>query len=480
MTTPPIFGLFVFLSANFGLMAQSTLEDILLPKRSPAELSSKEANDAWRRVVEMFRANDLANAKQEGDKFLSSNFNASALQVLGVKVMVSLAGGAAMGTTFENREDQEAYKQLQTDRANITRRYNELQKIIQTNEATINQVTVNKSIPVPMGSSNYFKCLNCQNKIKAAMKDLEDLKKPIAATKEKITALQTKAARSLQPITLQLLDQLIIAEEIEAAVAIANTYIRVIGNDVAVALKQQDIKRIEDVYVKVAEVLKLLGSEIEAMVNINRTYWEARDRTSAFLAKVAVMSPDKDLERILQMRVATDDTQLKIQRNMMLGQRNYELVCAQAELDTDLATKELQSFKRLYPDHPQLRELELYVITNKVRSAEQVLDKAESDFADLKKRFNPAKLRMTLNQSSNGVNVSSGVITDKRATRKSSEDILVEMGIAPADAKMVQISLGGLHARLAVLDKMKLPPERKSRLDALKTESNALLVTIQE
>ena len=153
MTTPPIFGLFVFLSANFGLMAQSTLEDILLPKRSPAELSSKEANDAWRRVVEMFRANDLANAKQEGDKFLSSNFNASALQVLGVKVMVSLAGGAAMGTTFENREDQEAYKQLQTDRANITRRYNELQKIIQTNEATINQVTVNKSIPVPMGSS---------------------------------------------------------------------------------------------------------------------------------------------------------------------------------------------------------------------------------------------------------------------------------------------------------------------------------------
>lgn len=451
------------LSLAPGLQAQS-LEDILRPKGSVAVLSSGSADEAWKRVVAAFRANDMVKATEEGNNFLASNFNASAFQVMGVKVMLSLAGGAEMGTTFENRDDQETYKRLLAERATITKSYQEQQNIIRTNEATINEITLNKKRPVQQGSSNYYACAACSLKIGEAQRALEALAGPILKNKTAMEALQKKSNQKLKPMTLQLLDGLLDAGEIEAAIAIVNTYIRVIGNDIDVAQKQQDITRLQEAAGKAAQVIDLMKKEIQPFID-KRLFWEASDRARAFLTKAEAMSPDKDLTRFVKARANLDP--LGIERTMMLGERSYNLIRAQAELDTGMAMKEFKTFQLDYPDHPQIKELELYVTSIKVKSAEEMLAKAETEFDGLKKRFDPEKLRATVNRRTSN------------ASRKSSDDILAELGVAPADARMVKISLQGLSARLAVLDKTSLPADRRARLNAIKVEIDALMELVR-
>ena len=476
MKAAPIICLSTLLLSSPAAQSQS-LEELLAPKGSAAILSSGNADELWKKVVEAFRTNDMAKAKEEGARFLASNFNASAFQVLGVKVMVSLAGGAAIGTTFENREDQETFKRLEAERANITKRYAELQEIIRVNDATINRITLNRRRAVQQGSPNHLECIECDRKIATARQALDELQKTIDNNKAEMAALQTKANQSLKPMTLQLLDKLLAAGEIDAAIAISNTYIRVIGNDVDVAVKQQDITRLQVASQKAAQVIELLKKEVQPMLD-KRLFWEARDHARAFLTKVEVMSPDKDLLQFVKARAILDP--LGIDRIMMLAQRSHDLIRAQAELDTALAMREFKTFKLDYPDHPQLKELELHINSIKVKSADELMTKAEEDFGELKKRFDPEKMRTTLSRNSTSQQTTTGLLSSEQVAKKSADDILIEMGVAPADTRVAKVTLEGLSARLILLEKTDLPLDRKTRLAAIKTEIDALMRLIQQ
>ena len=99
--------LFLALCSTITCVA-SSLEELLRPRVSASQLSGEDANKAWRQVVDAFHKNDMVKAVELGKLFLSSgDLKTSAFQLLGVKVMIGLAGGAQSGAMFENREDQE-------------------------------------------------------------------------------------------------------------------------------------------------------------------------------------------------------------------------------------------------------------------------------------------------------------------------------------------------------------------------------------
>jgi hypothetical protein len=452
-------------------LSAESLEDLLKPKGSDVTLSSEDADGAWKRVVDAFRANDMNKASQEGTRFLSANFNASAMQVMGVKVMVALAGGATVGSTFENREDQDRYKQLEQDRASITKRQGELAVIIRDNDAVINRLTLNRQRAVQQGTANYFTCVECARRIDAANTELKTLAERLEETKKASAELQRRSNVQLKPMTLQLLDALIAAGEVEAAVAIANTYIRKIGNDMDVARKQEDIVRLQEASQKAGKIVDLLKAEITPLI-VAKQYWTAADHERKFLTKVETMGQDPDLVRLVKTRATLDPAGL--QRYLSAGQREFHLIRAQAELDSAKASQALVQFTREYPDHPGTKELELHVTSVKTKSAEALLDKLESDFETLKRRIGPERLQVVLNRTARASTTSSTPFTKASGSSRYSEQAFVEAGIAPEDARLSVATLEGLVAGLSLLEKADLPNDQTIRLTTLKTSVLAL------
>ena len=106
-----------------------------MPRVEASKLSDERANAAWRMVVEAFHRNDMEKAVELGKAFMSSDLKTSAYQLLGVKVMLGLAGGADSGSMFVSRADNEEKKKLEEERASITERYQELATIYRDADA---------------------------------------------------------------------------------------------------------------------------------------------------------------------------------------------------------------------------------------------------------------------------------------------------------------------------------------------------------
>lgn len=427
-------------------MSADPLEDLLRPERPATEISSVAADQAWKQIVTAFSTNEMTSAVEQGNKFLADHVKASALQVLGVKVMISLAGGAMPGTTFEDKQSQDELKKLEAEREGITKRYNELREVVRENDATINRITVNRTRPVQEGTTNHLACLECSRKIQAAETELATLSGPIKANKQAMADLQKKANTQLKPMTLQLLEGLIQAEEIDAAVAIASTYVRVIGNDLEIATKQQDIVRLQKMDAKAKQIIVLLKSELEPLI-ARKLYWEASEKSAQFLKKVESLGEDADLVRMVRTRADLDPADLD--RHLVAGERNFGSLRIQASLDPDKAAGELADFKRNYPDHPRTKELELNIIESKTETAEVLLQKMESDFGSLLKRFDPDKLKVVMNRLK-GPDGEGDLVTG-------------EVGLVPADARLVKSSLQGLATGLEALGKGDLPAKVEVR-----------------
>ncbi len=456
---------------NQRLPAQ-TLEDLLKPKVSAASLSSESTNQAWKKVVDAFRANDMTKALEEGQHFLSGNYKPSAMQLLGVRVMMGLAGE---GNTFESREDQDAYKKLQEERVSITKQYNELLQVIRENDSIIVQITANRTRPVQQGSSNYFTCMEAGRKIDVANVQLAALKEPIETNKKRMAAIQAKSNKALKPMTIRLLDSLIEGGEIEAAAAIANTYIRSAGNDIDVALKQQDIELLQQAAEKADQVIVLLKAEIEPLM-ARKCYWEASQKEANFLERVKSMSNDKHLARMVQVKAELDPVGLHW--HLARGQHLLGVIKAQASLDLAAAQKELAGFRQDYPDHPELQLLESSIASAKTRTAVEVLAEIESKFEEIQRRMDPEKVRAVLTLASENQQTVPGFFADKVSTQTSSGKATTEFGLAPADAKLTKASLQGLAAGLEALEKAGVPENLQTKFATLKTGIEALLTLL--
>jgi hypothetical protein len=490
----------------------SSLEELLGPSSKKVELSSVKANEAWRGVVEAFQKNDMAKATELGKAFLTGDFKPSAYQLLGVKVMMGLAGGGDGTQVFENPQDAAEKKKLEEERAVITKRYQELNAVHAQADARINELTLNRRRPVQQGSPNHLECLQCAKTMDTALAELEVMKPKIEENKRKTAELASKATTSLKPQTLQLLDMLIEANEIEAAAAIGNTYVRAMGNDLEVAKKQQDVVRLQEVADKATKAVAILLAEVGALVE-KKMYWEARDKTQVFLGKVEQMSTDADLLRMVRAKVALDP--LGVERNIRAGEESVRLIQAQADVNFTRAFEEFENLRVSFPDHPQRLELDLYIAKRKVNVLDEILAGLHSDFEEMEKRFDPEKLQVFYSRSAAAAADKTASMTKERevavaadterpgllidgrevagaasiekvgvSTKENEAGVtavqeLLEMGLAPADSRLVKAKLEGMAAAMALVEKMGLPADRDVKFAGMKAKVRALLVLMQ-
>lgn len=442
-----------------------SLKELLMPKADAVKLSDSEADAAWARVAEAFHRNDMEKAVELGRAFLAGDHKASAYQLLGVKVMLGLAGGTDGAAAFTNRQDQEEKKRLEKERAEITDRYQELTAIYRDADARINQLTMNRTRPVQQGSTNHLECLRCARLMDEAKAEMDAMKRPIEENKRKMAKLDEKSNSSLKPQTLELLDMLVAAGEMEAAFAIANTYIRTVGEDLEVAKKQQDVVRLREVFEKAGKVATLLESEIKELVE-RKHYWQAREKTAQFVSRVEQMNNDPDLLRMVKAKLALDP--LGVERRIRSGDETQRLILQHTTVNFAQAFLELETFKTEYPDHPGLKELELHIAAAKVHSMDRVLTQLDQDYLYLQSRFDPVKLRAFASESSHAAGLAVG-----------GSEKLVELGLAPADIGLVQARLQGMNAAMSVVEKIGVPPDRMVRLVEIKTTLTALSVLVQ-
>ncbi len=301
---------------------------------------------------------------------------------------------------------------------------------------------------------------------------METMKVPIEQNKQRMAEIAGKADSGLKPQTLELLDMLIEADEIEAAFAIANTYIRQIGNDFDVAKKQQDVVRLQELADKASKIVAILQAEIGELVT-KKFYWEAKEKTSQFVGKVEQMNNDKNLHRMVRARIALDT--LGVEKQIKAGDESYRLIKGLSESDFTRAFTEFENFKENYPDYPGRQELDLWIASVKVKSMDQIIAKLDSDFEDLQKRIDPEKLRLFISSASSVSRENSTTFTKQRDVGTEGTSGLMELGLAPADARLVQSKLQGMAAAVSVVEKIGVPPDRLIKLAEIKSTVLALL-----
>lgn len=453
------------------LTKASSLEDLLVPKSEKIQISSENANAAWGRVVETFRSNDMAKAVELGHLFMAGDLKPSAYQLLGVKVMVGLAGGAG-GEMFGSVEDQVEKKALDEERVSITKRYNELNAIYAENDAVINRLTMNRKRPVKQGSTDHLECLECARHMDAANAELSAMKPLIEANKEKMQKLIGRASSSLKPQTLQLLDMLITVGEIEAAVAIANTYIRKVGNDFEIASKQQDLVRLQEIAEKATKVVEVIRGETQEMVK-KRQFWEARDHVANSVAKVESLSQDQDLVRLVKARMSLDP--LGVDRNIRIGDDSFAMIQAQTETQFSKAIIEFEKFKANYPDHPRLLQLETTIDRSRMNHIDEILASLRDDLQEVERKIDPVKFKLALTGFDQQKAENTKFLFSQRQSASVSSKRLLEIGVAPSDEYVVRAKLEGIAASTAVLDSMGLPIEKMADFAGIRAQALSLL-----
>lgn len=416
-------------------------------------------------MVDAFHKNDMTEATVLGQAFLAADLKPSAYQLLGVKVMLGLADETTGSTVFESREDQQERKRLTEERSSITKRYQELIVIYQDADARINELTVNRTRPVKQGSSPHLECLRCAQIMDETKAALDTLKAPIEKNKTAMAELSKKADVNMKPQTLELLDMLLAAQEMEAAFAIANTYIRKIGNDFDVAKKQQEVVRLYEISEKATKVVALLQADVDSLTQ-KKNYWEAKAKSDHFLTRVKELNSDPDLLRMIQAKIQV--TMGPVQARIKEGDRTGALIKAQADTDFSNAYKTFEMFCAEYPDSPDRLELELFIASAKTRSVDQIIARIVLDFDDLQGRFDPERLSTLVSRSTVEFQKESAFLSSKEDTRVTAGAALVEVGASPADARLVQARLEGLSSALVLLEKLGAPEDRMIQITQIR------------
>lgn len=481
-----------------------SLDDLLRPQVKASSLNDDRAAEAWRAVVDAFRKNDMAEAVQLGNAFLSGDFKPSAYQLLGVKVMIGLARGTAGDETFDDPVRIEEKKRLEAEREELKRRWQEAAAILNPATARVNQITMNGKRTVQIGSANYYETVSLMRKMDVARDTMNELKEPIELNKKKTAELASESVGGIKTATLRLLDMLLEAGEIEAAFAVANTYIQKIGNDLDIAKKQQDVARLERVAEKATKIVALLEQEVHPLVD-KKLYWEAKDVTETLVNRVA-LEGESDLIRLVKSKVALGG--LGVEKAIRSAQTSVSAIERQAQTDYRKAYDLFDGFKAAYPDYPEMQALSVTLAQRRDEQMDQKLEDLVTEVEELaisnperaldilpvldKEGFDPldrVKLEVRIKNVHTKVIGSS---IDKIAadleevkgrfdpvaliavlkTRRSTESLKV--GLAPADLRLVKARLKGLLIAIEGTGKLEPSPEQHTNLMALKSEVDSL------
>ena len=279
-----------------GDLTAEDLDDLLAPSGAGAKLVDDSATVAWNGVVDAFRRNDLAKAKELGAAFLEANHKTSPYQLLGVQVMMDLANAENPTVTRDVGLSVEM-KRLMSERDALRTKYANLQQAVQVADARINKLTANRTQGVQPGTTAYQECARAAEQIQLAGAEMEAMKPEIEANKVKVGKVEVGANKNLKSDTLKLVEMLIEADEIEAAFAITNVYTRVAGSDLDVAKKQQDVIRLREDQQKADKIVSAIAADIEPLVAAGKGE-EAQMRLQTMIAKVESSSQSDSVKKM--------------------------------------------------------------------------------------------------------------------------------------------------------------------------------------
>lgn len=339
-----------------GILSADDLDDLLKPAGSDVKLVDDSATEAWTGVVDAFRRNDLARAKELGEAFLKGNYKSSPYQLLGVQVMMDLANAENPTVTRDVGLTVEM-KRLMSERDALRAKYANLQRLIQGAEARINKLTNNRTQGVQAGTQAHRECQRAALEIQQASAEMEAMKPEIEANKVKVGNVEVGANQNLKSDTLKLLDMLTESGEIEAAFAIANVFIRVAGSDLDIAKKQQDVIRLRELQTKAGSIAKVIEDKQKTLVD-QKQYWEALSVGEQSLSKVS-QAGDKDLARLVTAKLSLDP--LAIKRTITKAESESKALRELARVDALKAKSILKEFRSKYPDFPEMETLTIAV-----------------------------------------------------------------------------------------------------------------------
>lgn len=242
----------------------SDLDTLLNPGGTTAGLVDDGATKAWDEVVDAFRRNDLEKARVLGSAFLEADHRTSPYQLLGVQVMLGLANAENPAVTSNVAHNAEL-KRLMDERDQLRAQYANLQAVITRENAVINRHTNNRTQAVQQGTQAYRECSASAARINQANAAMAAMQPTIEANKLKVSQHEVGTNENLKNDTMRLLDMLIEADEIEAAFAITNVYVRVAGTDLDIAKKQQDVIRLREDQQTAEKIVAAIAAQVEPL-----------------------------------------------------------------------------------------------------------------------------------------------------------------------------------------------------------------------
>lgn len=332
------------------------LEDLLKPSTDPASLVDISATTAWDRVVGAFGKNDLKKAREQGQAFLDGNFRPSPYQLLGVKVMMGLADAEHPVATHDATLTAEQGN-VASERNQLTAKYAQLQENVRVANAQINKLTNNRKQAVQAGTAAYQECMRCDAIIMQATAGIEAMKPAIESNKRKSAAVNLRANDKLKADTLQLLDMLTQAGEVDAAFAITSVYIRVVGSDLEIAKKQQDVVRLQITQQKAKKIVEVIEGKQKALV-MEKLFWGAETIGRQSLSKVQ-QSNDPDLTKLVASSLDLD--LLAVRATIVKADSEAASIALLSKSDSRKAETKLQAFRSTYPDYPAVENLAMAV-----------------------------------------------------------------------------------------------------------------------
>lgn len=298
------------LAALSGVSLGESLDDLLDTSKSGLNVADEGVDAEWKAIVEAFRQNDLAKARDLSDAFLRANHRTSPYQLLGVQVMLALANAENPAIT-KDAVLAEKMKLLMSERNTLRSKFAGYQEAVRGAEATINKLTVNRTQPVQVGTAAYRECARCSEIIHQANAAMDAMKPDIDRNKEQVAAIVVGANQNLKRDALKLLDMLIEAGETDAAFAITSVYTRVVGSDLDVAKKQQDVVRLQEDQTKADKIVAAITGEIDPLLAVGKAE-EAAARLSVLTAKVEASDQSGSVKKLAAAKLKPITTRVSL------------------------------------------------------------------------------------------------------------------------------------------------------------------------
>lgn len=356
-------------------LSAQDLESLLNPSKGDLLADDASARAEWETVVDAFRRSDFPTASEKGRAFLKASHEATPYQVLGVQVMLALASGEAVALESLAEEEKAELDRLRDMQARVLEEARTQKKLYQEADELIIKLTKNRTIGVQQGSLNHQKCILAQKQMDDAAKQLERLEQENEALKIQLGSQVIAADEGMKGDVIRLLGMLKASQEIPAAFAICNTYLRKFGPDLDVAKYQDDFTRLQKIHDRAVQVVELIHQKQRPLVDEKR-YWSAEAAADDILVKVDTQSDGPELPVIVRKLMQADP--LEIETNQASATSESAAILNLASIDGAKARGEFAAFESRYPDYPELGSLRIAIL------GEETMDRKEMEEALVK------------------------------------------------------------------------------------------------